>query len=728
MEAQSVGESPAANPVQKAQYDYDVLVIGSGFGGSMTALTLAQKLKDKKPRILILERGTWWTTPVPTVQDPAVATYGFLKKQPNRPPVQFWPSVEHFKGFIDILTRCLRRPGNEDGLYDLTQFGRRGVLGLFGGENDGVTVLRACGVGGGSLVYSNITIRPPNFVLEDSRWPLTWTSDERTQYYELARHAIGYGVVSAWTEAAPDFPANSGNIPYKKDAGAPPSNAINAGLSNISARSARLNPGWSHRQDPKDGRDIKYLNLNLGPASPDPQNRYWIDRARIFQSAMAGLGVEHGTVDSAINDLTPEGSPLDPRDPKNYPGKPINYCERQGRCNVGCLPGARHTLNKQLMMATYGKFDGTLPRTFENFDVQALAEVNVIRALPEGGYAVDYWQRSETNPSQKTEKTLRSKYVVVAAGCLGANEIMQRSSVRHGGALYLSPKLGFGFSTNGDYIAFAENLDFKVGLSRGPVTTSFAHFNSTESDPKADASKFHILEDQGIPRALASTVGFGVPLINSLSNGRHRQPKLLLLWTIILWLWHRVASLIVSLFRNAQERQKDFESEDELTYNMMCVVAAGRDQSLGQFRLGESRRDSPLRVRRTDGKPFHKDPIYKEIEVSLQKLAEKLPSKEPFRNPFLSPVTGELVGKSVTVSHPLGGCPMGKSADSGVVDEYGRVFRAQPKGGESPFYDGLYVADAAIIPTALGVNPSLTIAALALRIANRLSEELASKL
>ncbi len=684
MEAQSVGVSPTANPVQKAQYDYDVVVIGSGFGGSMTALTLAQKLKDKKPRILILERGTWWTTPVPTVQDPGVATYGFLKKQRNQ-PVQFWPSVEHFKGFIDILTRCLRRPGNEDGLYDITQFGRRGVLGLFGGESDGVSVLRAFGVGGGSLVYSNITIRPPNFVLEDSRWPLTWTPDERTRYYELARHAIGYGVVSAWTAAAPDFPANAGNIPYKNPLGAPPSNWINAGLSNISARSARLNPNWSHRPDPKDGRDIKYINVNPGPSALDPQNRYWIDRARIFQTAMAGLGVEYGTVDSAINDVTPEGTPLDPADPKNYPGKPINYCERQGRCNVGCLPGARHTLNKQLMMAAYGKFDGTQPRTFENFDVQALAEVNVIRPLPEGGYAVDYWQRSETNPSQKTEKTLRSKYVVVAAGCLGT-------------------------------------------MSRGPVTTSFAHFNSTESDPKADASKFHILEDQGIPRALASTVGFGVPLINSLSNGRHRQPKLLLIWTIILWLWHRVASLIVSLFRNAQERQKDFESEDELTYNMMCVVAAGRDESLGQFRLGESRRDSPLRVRRTDGRPFHKDPIYKEIEISLQRLAGKLPSKKPFRNPFLSPVTGELVGKSVTVSHPLGGCCMGKDADSGVVDEYGRVFRVGPEGGESRSYEGLYVADAAIIATALGVNPSLTISALALRIANRLSQELASKL
>jgi cholesterol oxidase len=58
-----------------------------------------------------------------------------------------------------------------------------------------------------------------------------------------------------------------------------------------------------------------------------------------------------------------------------------------------------------------------------------------------------------------------------------------------------------------------------------------------------------------------------------------------------------------------------------------------------------------------------------------------------------------------------------------VVDEYGRVFD-KTKGGERPFYEGLYVADAAVIPTALGVNPSLTISTVALRIADRIAKDL----
>ena len=63
--------------------------------------------------------------------------------------------------------------------------------------------------------------------------------------------------------------------------------------------------------------------------------------------------------------------------------------------------------------------------------------------------------------------------------------------------------------------------------------------------------------------------------------------------------------------------------------------------------------------------------------------------------------------KLVTV-HPIGGCPMGDTTEKGVVRPNGEVFG----------YDNLYVADGSIIPASLGVNPSLTIGALASRIAD----------
>ena len=46
------------------------------------------------------------------------------------------------------------------------------------------------------------------------------------------------------------------------------------------------------------------------------------------------------------------------------------------------------------------------------------------------------------------------------------------------------------------------------------------------------------------------------------------------------------------------------------------------------------------------------------------------------------------------------------------------------QGQSRPFYEGLYIADASIMPTALGVNPSLTISALSLRIADKIISEL----
>jgi cholesterol oxidase len=70
------------------------------------------------------------------------------------------------------------------------------------------------------------------------------------------------------------------------------------------------------------------------------------------------------------------------------------------------------------------------------------------------------------------------------------------------------------------------------------------------------------------------------------------------------------------------------------------------------------------------------------------------------------PITWTLL-KNLVTPHPLGGCNMGTTATDGVVDHRGQVFG----------YPGLYVADGAIVPRALGLNPSRTIAALAERIA-----------
>jgi choline dehydrogenase-like flavoprotein len=61
-------------------------------------------------------------------------------------------------------------------------------------------------------------------------------------------------------------------------------------------------------------------------------------------------------------------------------------------------------------------------------------------------------------------------------------------------------------------------------------------------------------------------------------------------------------------------------------------------------------------------------------------------------------------------AHPVGGCRMADSSDLGVVNDAGAVYG----------YEGLYCIDSSIVPTSLGVNPSLTISALSERAAERL--------
>lgn len=326
--------------------------------------------------------------------------------------------------------------------------------------------------------------------------------------------------------------------------------------------------------------------------------------------------------------------------------------------------------------------------------------------------------------------------VVVAAGCIGTNEIMLRSKERADALPNLSDKVGYGFSTNGDYLAFLEKTKNRASIVRGPVTTSFAHFNTnkqgTGNDGRDGTSTpntkyFHTIEDQGVPPALASVIGEGVPLIQSLSRGN--TGEVFILHAALRYLKKRSVQYLRDFFSNYRERGQTFRSEEELVSNMMCVVGMGRDGADAQFTLGRGNGETTLRVKKPGSAKFWDDGIYEAVERTLARLAEKLRpdgSDYKFFNPFLTDVADSVGNKSIALSHPLGGCRMADDATRGVVDEFGRVFDKSKTGGR-PYYEGLYIADASIIPTALGVNPSLTISALALRIADEIVEELKTR-
>ena len=94
-------------------------------------------------------------------------------------------------------------------------------------------------------------------------------------------------------------------------------------------------------------------------------------------------------------------------------------------------------------------------------------------------------------------------------------------------------------------------------------------------------------------------------------------------------------------------------------------------------------------------------PLFEEIARKHQELAEATVG-------IPLPLPGWVLEKDLITPHALGGCNMGNSLADGVVNHAGEVFG----------YPGLYVADGAIVPHALGVNPSRTIGALAERISS----------
>jgi len=74
-----------------------------------------------------------------------------------------------------------------------------------------------------------------------------------------------------------------------------------------------------------------------------------------------------------------------------------------------------------------------------------------------------------------------------------------------------------------------------------------------------------------------------------------------------------------------------------------------------------------------------------------------------------------MANRKLICVHPLGGCAIGQDNAKGVVDEFGRVFDGSKPAGATDTLPGLYVVDGAAIPGALVANPSLTIAAQAIK-------------
>jgi cholesterol oxidase len=261
--------------------------------------------------------------------------------------------------------------------------------------------------------------------------------------------------------------------------------------------------------------------------------------------------------------------------------------------------------------------------------------------------------------------------VVLAAGTLGSTEILLRSREL---GLGLSDRLGEGFSANGDIIAFALGGSERVngvGVGHPPKYVGDAVgacvAGQIELPDRADLDLSMILQEGVLPSALAPLLP-----VFFISGGR---------------LLGAAQSLIKGVYQGPLS-------------HLHTYFVVSHDDAQGRIGLdnGSAQVHWP---------GVADQPVYARVDAALTKAAQAVGARY-----IKSPLSATSMGTKPATAHPLGGCGMGRDAGTAVVNHKCQVFDGRSPNG---VHAGLYVCDGSAIPRSIGVNPLLTITALAER-------------
>lgn len=287
----------------------------------------------------------------------------------------------------------------------------------------------------------------------------------------------------------------------------------------------------------------------------------------------------------------------------------------------------------------------------------------VINIEPCGeGYRVNY---DDLASGFRRRGSVTAARVVLAAGSMGSTELLLRCRDEYKTLPHLSDFLGQHWSSNGDFLTVAFYNQRRISPTHGPTVSCAIDM----LDNSADGQSVYI-EDGGFPALLGDLIQKRVK--------QNRKRYMRHFW---------------------QGLGQEIHASDPL-HNVMPWFGQGVDGGDGTLYLGRVWYAPWRRKMRMDWDVTRSEPMIEALIHMHKRLSQATGGKA------WVPPTWTLF-KDLTTPHPLGGCNMGSSAVNGVVDHQGEVFA----------YANLYVADGAIIPRPLGLNPSRTIAALAERIA-----------
>ncbi len=388
-------------------------------------------------------------------------------------------------------------------------------------------------------------------------------------------------------------------------------------------------------------------------------------------------------------------------------GVPLQPCIGCGDCATGCNHGAKHSLDIGLL-AQVAHTPGV--QLFTGATVLQLAPADPANA--ESGWLLQLQHTdAQLRRGQPRQFRLRARRVILAAGSLGSTEILLRSQ-RAG--LALSPLLGRRFSANGDLIttlhdtkapvqALADPLAAPAQRAVGPTITAML-------DQRQGAAG-HVLQDLAVPAPLRQlfdelfTTAATLQGLARADTGPHRPGD----------------ADPCAVDRAALARS-------------LPLAMIGHDDAGGQLRLpaapSDAQQDEGDGALQILWPGQRDDPRWAAQHLALARQAalpgglggQLLPNPAwQLLPPGLQQTLGLAHGPLLTV-HPLGGCAMADSVASGVVDHIGRVFNPDAATGADRWHAGLVVLDGATVPGSLGINPALTIAALAHRGAEQLRQ------
>ncbi len=334
-------------------------------------------------------------------------------------------------------------------------------------------------------------------------------------------------------------------------------------------------------------------------------------------------------------------------------GPPRKGCDFSGRCMVGCRQGGKNSLDRNYLYLA------------ERLGVKIMAETQAtsIKPLAGGGYSVSI--KSSTSLFNGKTSTLTARGVILAAGALGTNQLLLKCKEKRW-LPNLSDLLGKTVRTNSEVLVGAVSKDKKADFSQGISITSSLFVNDhTHIEPVRYPAKSDLM--------------FWLSALMTDGGGR----------------WTRPLKFLLTLFRHPLHFLRSIIPFGWAKRSIILLVMQNHDNRLDVF------------LKRKWYWPFSKTlasrwetatiPSYiPEANQAARALANKM-------NGYPSSSITEVLFNMPLSAHILGGCVMGQDEEHGVIDSKCRVFG----------YENMYIVDGSAVSANLGVNPSLTITALA---------------